>query len=167
MGQIWPIMTQEDWIWFRMTYQGSGTHQGVHNSASTSNEKQVGLIHFFLSCIDFGLSFFQIFLFSFPFFFSKSNPAQFGLTWFPCAPFPRMKSCKLFSCSTEPQSTKRCQEKRFSQTKSDIKIPILLLCKLLLLLYSSLMFDNKKSFGLFFLTEQISKLFWSISAGSI
>ena len=29
MGQIWPIMTQDDWLWLRMTYQGSGEHQGA------------------------------------------------------------------------------------------------------------------------------------------
>ena len=29
MGQIWPIMTQNDWLWPRMTYQGSWGHQGV------------------------------------------------------------------------------------------------------------------------------------------
>ena len=29
MGQIWLIMTQDDWLWPRMTYQGSWGHQGV------------------------------------------------------------------------------------------------------------------------------------------
>ena len=29
MGQIWPIMTQDDCVWQGMTYQGSGGFQGV------------------------------------------------------------------------------------------------------------------------------------------
>ena len=29
MGQIWLIMTQDDWLWPRMTYQGSWGHQGA------------------------------------------------------------------------------------------------------------------------------------------
>ena len=33
MGQIWPIMTQNDWLWPRMTYQGSWGHQGVQGGA--------------------------------------------------------------------------------------------------------------------------------------
>ena len=32
MDQIWPIMTQDDWLWLRMTYQGSGGHQGVQGA---------------------------------------------------------------------------------------------------------------------------------------
>ena len=28
MGQIWLIMTQDDWLWPRMTYKGSWGHQG-------------------------------------------------------------------------------------------------------------------------------------------
>ena len=33
MGQIWLIMTQDDWLWPRMTYQGSWGHQGVQGGA--------------------------------------------------------------------------------------------------------------------------------------
>ena len=33
MGQIWLIMTQNDWLWPRMTYQGSWGHQGVQGGA--------------------------------------------------------------------------------------------------------------------------------------
>ena len=34
MGQIWLIMTQNDWLWPRMTYQGSWGHQGVQGGAT-------------------------------------------------------------------------------------------------------------------------------------
>jgi len=33
MGQIWLIMTQYDWQWPRMTYQGSWGHPGVQGGA--------------------------------------------------------------------------------------------------------------------------------------
>ena len=33
MSQICPIMTQDDWQWPRMTYQGSGEHRGVQGGA--------------------------------------------------------------------------------------------------------------------------------------
>ena len=33
MGQIWLMMTQDDWLWPRMTYQGSWGHQGVQGGA--------------------------------------------------------------------------------------------------------------------------------------
>ena len=33
MGQRWLTMAQDDWLWPRMTYQGSGGHQGVQGGA--------------------------------------------------------------------------------------------------------------------------------------
>ena len=33
MSQIWLIMARDDWLWPRMTYQGSWGHQGVQGGA--------------------------------------------------------------------------------------------------------------------------------------
>ena len=38
MGQIWLIMTQDDWLWSRMTYQGSWGHQGIQGAPGARHQ---------------------------------------------------------------------------------------------------------------------------------